>query len=121
MESSCPLENGQQNSSCLYPEDGRDLVCAHVAGDTGNLEVCARQGNNAVCGILTGLPEHRGRLAVQELSGQQRLAVEEKLPSCSQNIHGEGALPLLTTAAGDNGVAGVMRGKLIHFVPLWLT
>ena len=24
---SCPLENGQQNGSCLYQEDGRDPVC----------------------------------------------------------------------------------------------
>ena len=86
-ESSCPLENGQQNSSCLHPEDGRDLVCAHVAGDTGNLEVCARQGNNAVCEIITGLPEHRGGLAVQELSGQ-RLAVEEKRISATEQSLG---------------------------------
>ena len=61
------------------------------------------------------------RLAAWKFSGREILNKEfcNKLPSYWQNSLGEKAHHVLTTAAGDNGVVGVVENKLIHFVPLW--
>ena len=86
-----PFEDGQQDRSSLYPENGGNPVSTHATGNPGNLGVCPRQGDNAVSRILTGLSEHRSRLAIQEFQGQQRLAVEEDpFPSTGQSL---GSIP----------------------------
>lgn len=61
------------------------------------------------------------RLAPWKHSGKETLHREfhNKLPSYWQNTLGGKAHHMLTTAAGDSGVAGVIENKLIHFVPRW--
>ena len=61
------------------------------------------------------------QLAVWKISGRKPCEEEFllRLPTCWQNTHGVRALEALTRAPGDSGVAGVSRGKLIPFAPLW--
>jgi hypothetical protein len=59
-------------------------------------------------------------LAAWKITGEakEHLAFLRKQPTWSQNP-GEQEHVLLTTAPGRNGVAGVVKGKLIRFRPLW--
>ena len=60
-------------------------------------------------------------LAAWMVTGKTCLQTEfqSKLPNFSAPTLGEQARQELTTAPGNSGVAGVVRGKLIHFAPLW--
>ena len=60
-------------------------------------------------------------LAAWMVTGKTCLQTEfqSKLPNFSAPTLGEQARQELTTAPGNSGVGGVVRGKLIHFAPLW--
>ena len=60
-------------------------------------------------------------LAAWMVSGKISLqkAFQNTLPNYSAPTHGAKAPKMLTTAPGHSGVAGVFKGKLIHFAPLW--
>ena len=61
------------------------------------------------------------QLAAWMATGKPCLQVEfrSKLPNFLTPSLGGEARQQLTTAPGNSGVAGVVRGKLIHFAPLW--
>ena len=60
-------------------------------------------------------------LAAWKVSGDRHFqeVFRKKLPSSWQNTLGGKGPRVFTRAPGDNGVAGAVQMKLIHFTPLW--
>ena len=75
-ESSCSFKDGQQDSSIIYTENGRDKKCSDAANHSGDLAVLPGQGNIPFSRVPAWQSELRGRLAKPEFSRQQRLASE---------------------------------------------
>ena len=79
----CPSQDGQQDSNCLYNKDGGHKVCQIAGGSSGIMGFCPSARDIHLSRIPSGRPEHGSGLGVQTHDGLQRLASEQTDVQCS--------------------------------------